>query len=209
MIDVSESSPRRRPPPGAGPMRRAARLAPAIVACAAAALPATPARASFLAGDALDTLADVIAWVVLVVVPVVAIAVFWLVHVLPEKVAHRRHHPQKDAIQVLCLLSLVFGGLLWPLAWLWAYTRPTAYRLAYGTEKSDDWFVEQARRAQAGELDAAELASLREELDAIAVRGALSPRQRASRDALEDARAVTTGSLSAPAGTPAPGAREA
>ena len=24
----------------------------------------------------------------------------------------------------LCLLSLVFGGLLWPIAWLWAYTKP-------------------------------------------------------------------------------------
>jgi hypothetical protein len=44
----------------------------------------------------------------------------WIVHVLPEKIAHKRHHPRRDAIQTLCLLSLVFGGLLWPLAWLWA-----------------------------------------------------------------------------------------
>ena len=27
-------------------------------------------------------------------------------------------------IRTLCLLSLVFGGLLWPIAWLWAYTKP-------------------------------------------------------------------------------------
>jgi hypothetical protein len=27
------------------------------------------------------------------------------------------------------------GGLLWPFAYLWAYTRPTMYKLAYGTDK--------------------------------------------------------------------------
>ena len=27
-------------------------------------------------------------------VPIVVIVVFWLVHVLPEKIAHKRHHPQ-------------------------------------------------------------------------------------------------------------------
>jgi len=34
----------------------------------------------------------------------------------------------------LCILSLFFGGLLWPLAWLWAYTKPVMYKLAYGTD---------------------------------------------------------------------------
>jgi len=60
----------------------------------------------------------VLAWVVITIVPIIGIAVFWMVHVFPERVAHKRHHPQKDAIQVLCLLSLIFGGMLWPLAWL-------------------------------------------------------------------------------------------
>jgi type 1 glutamine amidotransferase len=45
------------------------------------------------------------------------------------------HHPQTKAIQVLCLLSLVFGGLLWPLAWLWAYSKPVFYRMAYGEDR--------------------------------------------------------------------------
>ena len=47
-----------------------------------------------------------------------------MVHILPEKIAHKRHHPQFEAIRTLCLLSLVFGGLLWPIAWLWAYSKP-------------------------------------------------------------------------------------
>src|SRR5262245_65565278 len=97
------------------------------------ALALCPARAhaSLFKGEALDTAADVLTWVVLVVAPIVAIAVFLLVHILPEKIAEKKEHPQAKAIQCLCLLSLVFGGLLWPLAWLWAYSRPVFYRMAY------------------------------------------------------------------------------
>jgi CBS domain containing-hemolysin-like protein len=90
------------------------------------------------AGEALDTAANVLAWIVLIVVPIVGIVVFWLVHILPEKVAEQKRHPQAKAIQVLCLLSLVFGGLLWPLAWLWAYSKPVMYKLAYGTDVGDE-----------------------------------------------------------------------
>jgi len=93
------------------------------------------AHASIFQGEALDTLADVLAWVVLVIAPMVGIAVFWLVHILPEKIAEKKQHPQAKAIQTLCLLSLVFGGLLWPLAWLWAYSKPVFYKMAYGTDQ--------------------------------------------------------------------------
>jgi len=92
------------------------------------------ARASFLHGEALDSLANGLAIFILIAVPIGGIILFWLVHILPEKVAEKRHHPQKDAIKTLCLLSLVFGGMLWPLAWLWAYTKPVMYKLAYGTD---------------------------------------------------------------------------
>jgi len=63
----------------------------------------------------------VLTWVVLIIVPIIAVAVFLLIHILPEKIAERKKHPQAKAIQCLCLLSLVFGGLLWPLAWIWAF----------------------------------------------------------------------------------------
>lgn len=102
-----------------------------------AALHCTPAAASLFKGETLDKVADGIAWVVLVIVPVIAIAVFWMVHILPEKIAEKRKHPQAKAIQVLCLLSLVFGGLLWPLAFLWAYSKPVLYKLAYGTDTAE------------------------------------------------------------------------
>ncbi|HZO57929.1 MAG TPA: DUF3302 domain-containing protein, partial [Bryobacteraceae bacterium] len=86
-------------------------------------------------GEALDKVADVLTWVVLVVAPIVAIGIFLIIHILPEKIAEKKEHPQTKAIQCLCLLSLVFGGILWPLAWLWAYTRPVLHKLAYGTDK--------------------------------------------------------------------------
>ncbi len=131
------------------------------------------ANASFLPLDVMDKAAMGIAWFVLIVVPIGAIVLFWMVHVLPEKIAHKRHHPQRDAIQTLCLLSLVFGGLLWPLAWLWAYTKPVAYRGAYGTEKHVDYFREMGEKALAGELTEVELMFLREELDTMSAKGQL------------------------------------
>jgi CBS domain containing-hemolysin-like protein len=97
---------------------------------------ARDAQASFLPPELEDSLANFLAIFILIVVPVVLITLFWLVHILPEKIAHKRHHPQFEAIRTLCLLSLVFGGLLWPLAWIWAYTKPTLYKMAYGTDKA-------------------------------------------------------------------------
>src|SRR5499427_161141 len=149
---------------------------------------AAPAHASFLSGDALDTAADWIAIVVLIVVPVVVIVVFWLVHVLPERFAEKRHHPQTAAIQTLCLLSLVFGGLLWPIAWIWAFTKPVLYRGSYGTDKREEWHEEMGEKARAGELLESELEHLRHELDAMAARGALPPNLRQLRADLEAIR---------------------
>jgi CBS domain containing-hemolysin-like protein len=144
-----------------------------------------PAQASIFAGETLDKVADVMAIVVLIIVPVVVIVVFWLVHVLPERFAEQRHHPQAAAIQVLCLLSLVFGGLLWPIAWLWAFTKPVAYRVAYGTDKAEEWHEEMGEKARSGELLDSELAHLRHELDAMASRGALPPKLKQLRTDLD------------------------
>jgi Protein of unknown function (DUF3302) len=144
-------------------------------AAAVATLAMAPAAyASFLPPEMMDTMATYIAWFVVIFVPIGAIVVFWMLHVLPEKIAHKRHHPQQDAIHTLCLLSLLFGGLLWPIAWLWAYTKPVTYKLAYGTEKHDDYFHKMGEKAHAGELLEYELAHLREELDVMAERGNLS-----------------------------------
>jgi CBS domain containing-hemolysin-like protein len=108
------------------------RLTP-LIAFAFLALPSR-AHASMFHGETLDAVANAIAWFALIIAPIVLITVFLLVHILPEKVAHKRGHPQLGAIKCLCLLSLVFGGLLWPIAWLWAYSKPVFHKMAYGTD---------------------------------------------------------------------------
>jgi hypothetical protein len=147
----------------------------------------------------MDSVADVMAIVVIIIVPVIGIALFWLVHILPEKIAEKRHHPQADAIQVLCLLSLVFGGMLWPLAWLWAYSKPVLHQLAYGRDKHDEYYEKHEAAAVAGPEASAEagtaaaavsataqddLAVLRRELDALESRGELSGSTQVIRERL-------------------------
>jgi uncharacterized protein DUF3302 len=142
------------------------------------------ARASFLSPEAEDKLATFLALFVIFIVPVVLIVLFWMVHILPEKIAHKRHHPQFEAIRTLCLLSLVFGGLLWPLAWLWAYSKPVMYKVAYGTDKAD---AAKEHAPALPEARAAEI-SLRERIARLEGRGIPEAELRALHadlDALE------------------------
>jgi hypothetical protein len=131
----------------------------------------TPARASIFQGETLDAVANFLSWAVLVIVPIVCITLFWLVHILPEKIAYKKHHPQAHAIHTLCLLSLVFGGLLWPLAWLWAYSKPVFYKGAYGEDK----VVHPGYEEHAEREDAEELERLRERVAELEARSAGKP----------------------------------
>jgi len=149
--------------------------------------------ASFLSPELEDSLATWIALFVIFIVPVVLIALFWMVHILPEKIAHKRHHPQFEAIRTLCLLSLVFGGLLWPLAWIWAYTKPVMYKMAYGTDKASHEIDEEGSawdeadgrarvaapglhdrlaRLEASGVPAAEVKAIRADIEALEARAA-------------------------------------
>lgn len=184
--------------------RQALRCRPAALCAALLSIPVA-AHASFLPPEAVDTAAMYLAWFIIFAVPIGGIVLFWMVHVLPEKIAHKRHHPQRDAIQVLCLLSLVFGGLLWPIAWLWAFTKPTIHRMAWGTDKHDDYFTHMAALAEAGEVDAHEMQHLRDELDAVAARGSLTPQMRRALERL-DAVAARSAAWPAAGETPIGGA---
>jgi CBS domain containing-hemolysin-like protein len=147
------------------------------------------AHASFLSPELEDKLATFLAIFILFIVPVVLIVLFWMVHILPEQIAHKRNHPQFEAIRTLCLLSLVFGGLLWPFAWIWAYSKPVFHKMAYGTDKlhEDEHEAEVApatagglnlrerslglherlARLEAQNIPDSELSKLRADLDAI------------------------------------------
>lgn len=151
------------------------------------------AHAAFLSGEAMDKAADIIALFVLIVVPIGLIVLFWLVHILPEKVAEARHHPQKDMIKVLCILSLFFGGLLWPIAWLMAYSKPVLYKLAYGRDRHDDYYRDLASQdAPDGELPGEDVTQLRQELDKLAAKGRLPEELREMRARLMAVEARVT-----------------
>jgi CBS domain containing-hemolysin-like protein len=115
-----------------------------FLAFAFLALPSS-AHASMFHGETLDTVAGAIAWFAFIIVPPVLIVAFLAVHIIPEKIAEKRHHPQLGAIKCLCFLSLVFGGLLWPIAWLWAYSKPVFHKMAYGTD------VDESHKQSGGE----------------------------------------------------------
>ena len=148
---------------------------------AALLLHSDPAHASIFQGETLDAVANALAWIVLFVVPIVCITLFWLVHILPEKIAYKRHHPQAQAIHTLCLLSLVFGGLLWPLAWLWAYSKPVFYKAAYGTDKVVHPGYEEEAAQEAPDPDADELRRLRERVAELEARSSGKPPSAESR----------------------------
>jgi CBS domain containing-hemolysin-like protein len=168
-----------------------ARLFGLILALAGAAAPRA-GHASFLSGETLDTAANVLSWLILFLVPCVAIAVFLYVHVLPEVIAERNQHPHKHSIKVLCILSLFFGGMLWPFAWLWAYTKPIGYRAIYGTEKHDDHYLAMAEKARLGTASAEDIRHAIAELKAMSARHVISPElQRALAD-LESIAAAPT-----------------
>ena len=130
--------------------------------------------ASLLSPELEDKLATFIALFVIFVVPAVLITLFWLVHIMPEQIAHKRNHPQFEAIRTLCLLSLVFGGLLWPIAWIWAYSKPVMHKLAYGTDKlhpedgeTHGGLHDRLARLEAQGLPESDLSKIRADLDAL------------------------------------------
>ncbi len=126
----------------------------------------------------MDKAAGWLALFIIFAMPVGGVILFWMVHVLPEKIAHKRHHPQRDAIHVLCLLSLVFGGLLWPLAWLWAFTKPVFHKMAYGTDLHEDYYKEQAVANAAASAAASEAVANGQDPTAAALRAEIAELNR-------------------------------
>ena len=67
---------------------------------------------------------DVFALLILASLLVAVIVVIAVLGALPGRIARQRGHPQADAIAVAGWMGLLFFGVLWPLALIWAYLRP-------------------------------------------------------------------------------------
>ena len=68
---------------------------------------------------------DIFALIVLFILIAFGIALVVVLGPLPGKIAKQRNHPQADAIQVMGWIGLITLGLLWLIALIWAYTKPS------------------------------------------------------------------------------------
>ena len=69
---------------------------------------------------------DWFALFVLLVLAAAAVTGWVVLGMMPGRIARERNHPQSDAIAVCGWWGVITMGLLLPLAFIWAYTNPTA-----------------------------------------------------------------------------------
>jgi len=67
---------------------------------------------------------DYFAFIVLIVLIAVVIAAWIMLAMMPGQIARKRNHPQADAINVMGWWGAITMGVLAPIAWVWAYTKP-------------------------------------------------------------------------------------
>ena len=69
---------------------------------------------------------DYFALSVLILLIGLVIAGWLLLAMWPGQIARKRNHPQAEAINVMGWWGAITMGVLSPIAWVWAYTNPTA-----------------------------------------------------------------------------------
>ena len=67
---------------------------------------------------------DVFALLVLVVLIVAVVGIWIILGMMPGKIAAKRNHPQAEAINMCGWWGVITLGILLPLAFIWAYTKP-------------------------------------------------------------------------------------
>ena len=67
---------------------------------------------------------DYFAFVVMAVLFAVVVVIIVLIGALPGRIAASRKHPQASAIAAAGWISLLTLGLLWPIAFVWAFLSP-------------------------------------------------------------------------------------
>ena len=82
---------------------------------------------------------DAFAFVVFGVLIAAAVVIIVSLGKLPGQLARKRGHPQAAAINVASWLGLATGGILWPLALIWAFMTPS------GASPSSKTSIEQGR----------------------------------------------------------------
>ena len=71
---------------------------------------------------------DLFAWIVLIVLIAMLVAIFAALGMAPGIIARRRKHPWAQAVMVGAWATLICGFLFWPLILVWAYVDVPAKR---------------------------------------------------------------------------------
>jgi hypothetical protein len=64
---------------------------------------------------------DIFAWIVLIILIAMAIAVFVALGMMPGHIARRRAHPWAHAVSIGGWATLICGFVFWPLVLVWAF----------------------------------------------------------------------------------------
>jgi hypothetical protein len=67
---------------------------------------------------------DAVAFVVFAVLVMVGVIVLVSLGKLPGQLARKWNHPQAPAINALGWIGIATGGILWPIAFVWAFIKP-------------------------------------------------------------------------------------
>ena len=70
------------------------------------------------------TALDIFALLVLLVLAAAVVGIWVILGMLPGNIARKRNHPQAEAINVCGWWGVITLGILLPLAFIWAYTKP-------------------------------------------------------------------------------------
>lgn len=71
---------------------------------------------------------DIVAFIVFALLICAAVVIVVNVGKLPGELAHKWGHPQAAAISAMGWIGIATGGLLWPIAFIWAFTTPFGSR---------------------------------------------------------------------------------
>jgi hypothetical protein len=78
---------------------------------------------------------DAFAFLVFAILIAVAVIVIVKLGQLPGQLARKWGHPQASAINAAGWIGIATGGLIWPLAFIWAFMTPTARPALGPTDK--------------------------------------------------------------------------
>ncbi len=79
---------------------------------------------------------DAFAFLVFAILIAVAVIVIVKLGQLPGQLARKWNHPQAAAINVASWIGIATGGLVWPVAFIWAFINPIKPAQAPGAEEN-------------------------------------------------------------------------